>query len=100
LPFIPSSINLLSKEESMDWIKKHVDTVVVLGGILTSVLWMNGKFNEIENKINELEKEIIIIKTVMIMKNIMPTELAYTTIDASPKKSVSTSSTPKPASSP
>lgn len=53
----------------MDWIRKHVDTVIVLGGILSSVLWMNSKFNE-------LDKEISIIKTVLIMKNIMPTELA------------------------
>lgn len=54
----------------MDWIKKHVDTVVVLGGILASVLWMNGKFAEVE-------KDITIIKTVLILKNIMPSELAH-----------------------
>jgi hypothetical protein len=53
----------------MELFKKHVDTVVILTGILASVLWMNGKFNEIE-------KDITIIKTVLIMKNIMPTELA------------------------
>ena len=53
----------------MDWVKKHVDTVIVLGGILSSVLWMNSKFSE-------LEKEIAIIKTVLIMKNIMPIDLA------------------------
>lgn len=53
----------------MDWLRKHVDTVIVLGGILSSVLWMNTKFNE-------LDKEISIIKTVLIIKNIMPSELA------------------------
>ncbi len=53
----------------MDWMKKHVDTVIVLGGILTSVLWMNGKFNQ-------LEKEVAVIKTVLIMKDILPKELA------------------------
>ena len=53
----------------MEFFKKHVDTVIILTGILASVLWMNGKFNEIE-------KDITIIKTVLIMKNIMPTELA------------------------
>jgi len=25
-----------------DWFKKHVDTAVVLSGILGAVLWMNG----------------------------------------------------------
>lgn len=53
----------------MDWMKKHVDTVIILSAFGASLLWMNGKFNEIE-------KEIAIIKTVMVLKNIMPTELA------------------------
>lgn len=53
----------------MDWFKKHVDTAVVLTAILGSMLWMNGKFND-------LEKDVVIIKTVMIMKGIMPHELA------------------------
>lgn len=53
----------------MDWIKKHVDTVIILSAFGASMLWMNGKFNEIE-------KDITIIKTFLIMKNIMPTELA------------------------
>lgn len=60
----------------MDWMKKHVDTVVVLGGILASVLWMNGKFNHMLNQINEVRQEIVIMKTVLIMKDIMPKELA------------------------
>lgn len=53
----------------MDWFKKHTDTALILTAIISSMLWMNGKFNEIE-------KDITIIKTVLIMKNIMPTELA------------------------
>jgi len=53
----------------MDWFKKHVDTVIILGGILTSVIWMNNKFNA-------LEKDVAVIKAVLIMKNIMPQELA------------------------
>jgi len=52
----------------MEWIKKHVDTVIVLGAILSSMLWMNGKFNEIE-------KDIAVMKAVLVMKNIMPNEL-------------------------
>jgi len=54
----------------MDWMKKHVDTVIVLGGILASVLWMNGKFNQ-------LKKEVAVMKTVLIMKDILPKELAH-----------------------
>ena len=53
----------------MDLMKKHVDAVVIIGAILSSMLWMNGKFNDIE-------KDVAIIKTVLIMKNVMPAELA------------------------
>jgi len=53
----------------MEWFKKHADTFVILGGILSSVMWMNGKFNQ-------LEKDSAVIKAVLIMKNIMPAEVA------------------------
>jgi hypothetical protein len=53
----------------MEWFKKHTDTVIILAAFAGSILWMNGKFNT-------LEKDITIIKTVLIMKNIMPIELA------------------------
>lgn len=60
----------------MDWVKKHVDTVMVLGSILSAVIWMNGKFSELEKDISELKTEIAVMKTVLLMKNIMPQELA------------------------
>lgn len=53
----------------MNWLSKHADTAVVLGAILSSVIWMNAKFNE-------LEKDMAVIKTVLIMKGIMPETLA------------------------
>ena len=53
----------------MDWLKKHADTVVIIGAVATSMLWMNGKFNS-------LEKDMAVMKTVLIMKNIMPAEMA------------------------
>jgi len=60
----------------MDWFKKHTDTIIVLGGIISSMLWMNGKFNEIDSRFNKLEMEMSVIKTVLILKDIMPKELA------------------------
>jgi len=78
----------------MDWLKKHVDTAIILTAFGSSLLWMNGKFNDIDRKFykvdaeilvlkstmdkrfSEMEKEIAVIKTIMIMKNIMPAELA------------------------
>lgn len=53
----------------MDWFKKHCDTVVILGGIVSCMLWMNGKFNEIE-------KDMAVIKAVLIIQKILPSELA------------------------
>ena len=53
----------------MEWFKKHIDTVIVLTGILSSLVWMNGKFNEID-------KRLVRIETVLIMKDLMPKELA------------------------
>lgn len=60
----------------MEWFKKHVDTVVIIGAIVSSMLWMNGRFNEVDQRFSAMEKDIVMIKTVLIMKNIMPTELA------------------------
>ncbi len=54
----------------MDFFNKHIDTIAIISSIIASMLWMNGKFNE-------LEKDIVMIKTVLIMKNIMPSELAH-----------------------
>lgn len=59
----------------MDWMKKHVDTVVVLGAILSSVFWMNSQFNSVDSRFASMEKDIAVIKTVLMMKNIMPGEL-------------------------
>lgn len=57
--------------------KKHVDTVIILSAILSAVFWMNGKFNEIDKRFYEIEKDMHVLKSVMIMKNIMPNELAH-----------------------
>lgn len=52
---------------------KHADACAVILTIIvtvfSSIIWMNGKFNE-------LEKELAIVKTVLIMQKIMPSELA------------------------
>jgi len=53
----------------MDWFKKHVDTAVILSGILGSVLWMNGKFNEIEKEIGIIKTEMAVMKTVLTQKH-------------------------------
>lgn len=63
--------------EVMDWIKKHTDTVVVLGAILTSVMWMNGKFNEIEKRFSDVENRLTKIETIIYIKGLVSNELAH-----------------------
>lgn len=60
----------------MEWFKKHSDALMVIATIIGSMLWMNGKFNEVDRQFAAVEKEITIIKTVLLLKNILPAELA------------------------
>jgi hypothetical protein len=62
----------------MDLIKKHVDTVIILSGIISSVLWMNHKFNQIE-------KDLTVMKTVMFMQGHLPKELLAASEDTNPR---------------
>ncbi len=55
----------------MEWFKKHADTLVILGSFALCFWTLN-------EKINQIEKDIIVVKTVMVMKNIMPIEMAST----------------------
>jgi hypothetical protein len=60
----------------MEWLKKHADTVVIMSAILSSFLWMTGKFSDIDKRFNDIDKRLVRIETVLVMKGIMPTELA------------------------
>jgi hypothetical protein len=60
----------------MEWLKKHTDTVIVIGSILSCMIWMNGKFSDIDHRFSDIEKDLAVLKTMLIMRNIMPTELA------------------------
>lgn len=57
----------------MDWFKKHGDTIIIIGTFALCFWNMNEKMNE---RFNTLDKDMAIVKTVLIMKGIMPTELA------------------------
>lgn len=67
-----------SRTTKNNWFKNHIDTVIVLGGILTSVLWMNSSINPVKEEISSLKTDMAIMKTVLIMKEVMPKELAVT----------------------
>ena len=54
--------------EKINIFTRHMDTLIIVSSILGAVMWNNMKFNE-------LEKDVAIIKTVLVMKNIYPQEL-------------------------
>lgn len=63
----------------MNWLKKHADTLAILGSFAVC-FWnlnekMNDKFNAVDNRFSVIEKDVAIIKTVMIMNHHMPCEL-------------------------
>lgn len=52
----------------MDWLKQHADTIAIVITFLTCFWHLN-------EKISALEKDMTIVKTVLIMQKIMPVEL-------------------------
>jgi hypothetical protein len=57
----------------MEWFKQHADTLVILSSFALCFWHLNEKINSLDK---EVSKELAIIKTVLLIKNIMPSELA------------------------
>lgn len=67
----------------ISWIKRHADTGIVVTVILFALNFNINKFGKIEDRFSKLdekltamEKDITMIKTVLILNHIMPPELA------------------------
>lgn len=69
----------------MEWIKKHADSIAVIGAVAVGVCWMNSQLRSVEcsmddkigsvgKEVTNLQKEVAIIKTVLIMRGSMPKE--------------------------
>lgn len=56
-------------QQAKAWVKRHVDTVLVFGTMFGGIIWMNGRFNE-------MEREVSRIKTILIINKLMPPEMA------------------------
>ena len=59
---------------NMDIFKKHADTLIIIGSIVSSCLWINGKFNEVDKDISivrlemaYIKQEIAVLKAVLIV---------------------------------
>ena len=62
--------------ELMEILKKHADTVVTLGGLFGAILWINSQFTGINDRFSNMEKDIAVIKAVLIVNGQYPKELA------------------------
>lgn len=56
----------------MEWFKQHGDTLAILS-MFAICFWT------LNEKINSIDKDLAVIKTVMVMKNLMPNELCKQT---------------------
>jgi len=71
-------------EEQPSWLQKHSGELTILVAILAaccgSLLWMSGKFATLERdmstRFTAIEKDMAVIKAVLVIKQIMPNELA------------------------
>lgn len=72
-------------DEKMDWLKKHADTIAVLGVFAVCFWTLNEKiedrFQTLTHQISSVDKDVTVIKTVLMMKNIMPTELCHAPVE-------------------
>ena len=68
---------LLKKgENKMEWLQKYKEIMAILITVIGGFFWLNNKFECVNAKFSAIEKDIAVIKTVLIMKNIMPQDLA------------------------
>ena len=63
--------------ETKNWIKDKGLELIIGGILIGNFYWSDAKFAHIETRFNAIEKDVAIIKTVMLMKNILPSELAH-----------------------
>lgn len=71
----------MEEENNIDrnWFKKHSETIAVIIALLSGFLWidskMDSKFDKVDSRLSVLEKDVAVIKSVLVMKNILPSEL-------------------------
>lgn len=53
----------------MEWFKQHADTIAIIA-VFAGCFWT------LNEKINSIDKDLAVIKAVLVMKNIMPVEIA------------------------
>lgn len=59
-------------QDAKNWFSKHVDAIVTISTVIGGILWMTDRF---EHRFNAIEKDLTVIKTVLVLKGIMPESL-------------------------
>ena len=59
----------MSHDHKANFFKKHIDTLIIMGTLCSSLIWMNGRFNDINSKFAEIKKDMAVIKTVLLVNN-------------------------------
>jgi hypothetical protein len=59
-------------EKEVSWLFRHIDIISIIASfvstIIAAIFWMNGKFND-------LDKRLVKVENVLMIKEIMPKEL-------------------------
>lgn len=67
-------------EKTKTLFNEHLQFIVVIIAILGAFVWVRSEsrsdYRELSTKIESISKDVNTIKTILIMKNIMPTDLA------------------------
>lgn len=80
------------KRKNMDWFKKHGDSVATISVVVGAALYMSTSLSslhieiantrlEMEKRFSVIEKDMAVIKTVLVMKEVLPKELATVVIE-------------------
>lgn len=63
----------------MEWIRKHADSVAVIGSVVVATAVILTSIHsvriDLQKDIAKLDKEVAVMKAVMIMKGVMPHDL-------------------------
>ena len=63
-------------ETKQPFFSKYRDIITFIISMMGAFYWLNSEFKEVNRNIMQIETELATIKTVLIMKQIMPIELA------------------------
>jgi hypothetical protein len=66
----------MEEENNIDrnWFKKHSETITVIIALLSGFLWMDSKIERVETRLSALERDVVVIKSFLYVKNILPSE--------------------------